>query len=169
MKPSDLLPLDEWAELERELAQRTGLTTVVFDSENVRVTGTTTWANELCPLIKGEPQSATQICAMAQQAILAVARTTGNAVVEECDAGMVKIVAAIIIDGELVGSISGCGRLLEGAQLEEEYAAETVGAPLADVHGRTASVRTISNEQAQAHARLMQQTVDEIVRRHTPS
>lgn len=166
MNPLDLLPQDEWARLERELTQQTGLTAVVFDPTNARVTTATTWANDLCPLIKGEPQSATQICAMAQQAIVAVARTTGTAVVDECDAGMVKIVAPIIVDGELVGSVSGCGRVLEGTQLEEEYAAESVGAPVEDVHSRVASVRTISVEEAQAHARLMQERVDAIVRRH---
>lgn len=163
MKPTDLQPADAWAALERELAERSGLTSVVFDAENNRVTDTVTWANELCPRIKGNPDSASQICAVAQQSMLAAAAKTGKPMVEECDAGMLKVVVPILIEGELVGSVSGCGRLDPASELETDYIAQATGQPPEEVATLARSIQPVTEEQAEAHAAYIIERLQQIV------
>lgn len=159
MRLTDVQPIERWQELERELADRSGLTSVVFDADNVRVTDTQTWANELCPLIKGKPESASQVCAIAQMSMLAMARHTGETVIEECDAGMVKIVAPIVVGDELVGSVSACGRLLEEGELEHAYVAEVTGQEQGEVERLSSSVRPVTQAEAETIAAWMTERI----------
>ena len=165
MNPTDLLRVEAWADFERELARRSGLTTVVYDADNARVTDTQTWANELCPLVKEDPDAASQICAVAQQNLLAAAVRTRRPIVEECDAGMVKIVMPIFVGDDLVGSVSGCGQFLPDSELEVEYLVQSTGMSEDGVRRLGESVRRISEEEARAHADYVFERVQEIVAR----
>ena len=159
MKPTDLQSVEAWAQLERELPDSTGLTVVVFDAENARVTETMTSANELCPLVKGRPESVSQICAMAQQSLLAATRHTGEPVVDECDAGMVKLVVPMFSGDHLVGSISGWGRRLADGELEHGYVADSTGESSERVRTLARTVGDISREQAERVAAGIHQRV----------
>jgi len=163
MKPTDLLPADAWAALEHELAERSGLNSVVYDAGNNRVTDTVTWANELCPGIKGNPDSASQICALAQQNMLAAAAKTGKPMIEECDAGMLKVVVSILLEGELVGSVSGCGRLDPGSELETDYIAQATGLTPEEVATMARSIQPITEEQAEEHAAHIIERIQRII------
>lgn len=160
MKPTDLAPVQKWKELEKEFATRSGLTAAAFDAENGRVTDATVWANELCPVIKGNPASANQICSIAQQNMAAICRKTGRPLLEECDAGMFKLMVPIIAGGEFVGTMGGCGRLLADGELEVDYIAEATGKPPREIERLGSSVATLTQDEAEALAHFLAELLE---------
>jgi ligand-binding sensor protein len=159
MKPTDVMPVQKWKELEKEFAARSGLTAVAFDAGNGRLTDATIWANELCPVIKGNPDSANQICSVAQQNMAAICKKTGRPVLEECDAGMFKLLVPIIVDGEFAGTMGGCGRLLVDGELEVDYIAEATGKPPEEIERLGSSVVTLSQEDAEALVQFLTERI----------
>ena len=114
MKLTDLLPLNEWVELERDITARFGPSGNIFDTEGIRITDYRNWANRLCPVIKANDKGQSFICAVAHQNLAAQAKQSRKPIIEECDAGIAKIVVPIIVEGEFIGAACGCGCLLEG-------------------------------------------------------
>ncbi|CAB1082618.1 hypothetical protein D1AOALGA4SA_10220 [Olavius algarvensis Delta 1 endosymbiont] len=109
MRLTDIAPLETWRELEKKINARSGLNASVFDAEGIRITDYVNWANKLCPAIKGNEKGQSYICAVAHQNIAAQAAKTGRPVIETCDAGMLKLVVPIFINGDFLGVAGGCG------------------------------------------------------------
>ena len=111
MELTDLLPLEKWAELEKDIHARSGLESNVFNTDGIRITDNKVWVNRLCPAIKATDKGQAFICAVAHMNLAKQAREEKRAVIEECDAGLMKIVVPIIVDGEFIGAIGACGLL----------------------------------------------------------
>ena len=114
----DLLPLDEWAAFENEIYDKTGLEASVFNVKGIRITDNKKWANRLCPEIKATDKGQAFICAVAHMNLAEIGRQTGEPVIEECDAGLVKLVVPIIVDGEFIGAFGACGLMLEDGEVD---------------------------------------------------
>ena len=67
MKLLDILPAENWIELEKEINKRSGLNASVFDAEGIRITDFKKWANRLCPVVKANEKGQSYICAVAHQ------------------------------------------------------------------------------------------------------
>ena len=111
MELTDLLPLEKWAELEAEIHTRSGLESNVFNTDGIRITDNKIWVNRLCPAIKATDKGQAFICAVAHMNLANQAKNEQRAVIEECDAGLMKIVVPIIVDGEFIGAVGACGLL----------------------------------------------------------
>lgn len=111
MKLTDLLPLEKWMEFEQEISRRSGLGANVFGTDGVRITDFHHWANRLCPAIKATDKGQAFICAVAHMNLATQAVNTAETVVEECDAGLMKMVVPIIVNGEYLGAVGACGLL----------------------------------------------------------
>lgn len=111
MELTDLLPLEKWAELEKEIHARSGLESNVFNTEGIRITDNKVWVNRLCPAIKATDKGQAFICAVAHMNLANQAKDEKRPVIEECDAGLMKIVVPIFVDGEYLGAIGACGLL----------------------------------------------------------
>ena len=111
MKLTDLLPLEEWIAFEQELNQRFGLDTNVFDINGYRISDFKQWANQLCPAIKATDKGQSFICAVAHMNVAGQAMQTKGPVIEECDAGLVKIVIPIYVKDEFIGAVGAWGGL----------------------------------------------------------
>ncbi|MFO7645793.1 MAG: PocR ligand-binding domain-containing protein [Desulfosarcina sp.] len=111
MELTDLLPLDKWAELENEIHARSGLESNVFNTDGIRITDTKIWVNRLCPVIKATDKGQAFICAVAHMNLANQARDEKKPVIEACDAGLLKIVVPIFMDGEFIGAVGACGLL----------------------------------------------------------
>lgn len=118
MKLTDVLPLDKWVAFEHEIAERFGLDANVFDTEGVRISKFKNWINALCPAIKDTDKGQAFICAVAHMNLAAQARQSGQPVVEECDAGLMKIVVPIIVDDQFLGAVGACGVLPDGGEVD---------------------------------------------------
>jgi len=115
---TNLLPLDEWAAFENEIYDKTGLESSVFNVKGIRITDNKKWANRLCPEIKATDKGQAFICAVAHMNLAEIGRQTGEPVIEECDAGLVKLVVPIIVDGEFIGAFGACGLMLEDGEVD---------------------------------------------------
>ena len=111
MELTDLLPLEKWAELENEIHARSGLESNVFNTDGIRITDNKIWVNRLCPAIKATDKGQAFICAVAHMNLANQAKDENRAVIEECDAGLMKIVVPISVDGEFIGAVGACGLL----------------------------------------------------------
>lgn len=118
MKLTDLAALDKWIELEKDTHQKSGLDVNVFDTKGYRISEFKNWANRLCPEIKATDKGQSFICAPAHMNIAALAMRSRQAVMEECDAGMLKLVIPIFADDEYVGAFGACGFLLDDGEVD---------------------------------------------------
>jgi ligand-binding sensor protein len=166
MQLTDILPIEKWVELEKMIVERYGVDSNVFNVDGVRVSGFKAWANDLCPAIKATDKGQSFICAVAHMNLAAQAMQTRQAVVEECDAGLVKIVVPILLDGLFLGAVGACGVLFEDGEVDTflidkitEIAAETV----AQLSGK---IRLISNEKALELSQFVQDRIDKIIAAH---
>jgi ligand-binding sensor protein len=115
---TDLLPLEKWAELENEIHIRSGLESNIFNTDGIRITDNKVWVNRLCPAIKATDKGQAFICAVAHMNLANQARDTKSPVIEECDAGLMKIVVPIIMDGTFIGAVGACGLLPAGGEVD---------------------------------------------------
>ena len=118
MKLTDIAPEDAWMELEEEINKRSGLDANVFSVKGYRISECKNWANKLCPAIKATDKGQSFICAPAHMNIAAQAMRTKKTVIEECDAGMVKMVVPVFVADEFIGAIGACGFLLDDGEID---------------------------------------------------
>jgi ligand-binding sensor protein len=118
MKLTDVAPLDKWIALEEDIHQRSGLDVNTFDIKGYRISEFKKWANRLCPEIKATDKGQSFICAPAHMNIAAQAVRTNQPVIEECDAGMLKLVVPIFVKNEYVGAVGACGFLLDHGEVD---------------------------------------------------
>ncbi|MCK5419202.1 MAG: PocR ligand-binding domain-containing protein, partial [Desulfobacterales bacterium] len=118
MKLTDLAPLDRWIELEKDIHQKSGLDVNVFDTKGYRISEFKHWANRLCPEVKATDKGQSFICATAHMNIATLAMRSKQPVIEECDAGMLKLVVPIFSNDEYVGAVGACGFLLDDGEVD---------------------------------------------------
>ncbi len=173
MKLTDVLPIEEWLALEKDIHERSGLNASVFDIDGIRITGYKQWANQLCPKIKAVDRGQSFICAVAQMNIAEVARQAKKAIVEECDAGLLKLVVPIFVNDEFIGSAGACGLILDDGEVDSFMVNKTVGLEVEEIERLAKNIGSISSEQAEALGAYIQHRIDDIVtdyhRRQTAS
>ncbi len=164
MKLTELLPLDGWVALEKEINRRAGLNASVFDVNGIRITAYKKWANPLCPAIKANEKGQTFICAAAHQNIAAIAQKSRKPVVEECDAGMVKIVVPIFVGEEFLGGAGGCGLLLgEDGEVDPYLVHMTTGIAEDEVETLARGTARITMEEAEVLGEFIAEELARIV------
>jgi ligand-binding sensor protein len=149
MKLTDIQPLEMWVALEEEIHRRFGLDANVFDTKGVRISEFKQWVNRLCPAIKATDKGQSFICAVAHMNVAAEAMRTQRPVVEECDAGLVKIVVPIFVREQFLGAVGACGVLLDDGEVDtflvnkitdiEEETAERLAEGLPSISSETAN------------------------------
>ena len=144
MKLTDIQPLEKWAALESTIRERSGLRARVYDVDGVGITDPSAHANDLCPEIRSTQKGLTFICAVAHQNLAAMARNAREPVVEECDAGLIKIVVPIFVGEEFVGAAGGCGLLTEDGEVDEFMINKTTEIPEEKIAELAARIGTIS-------------------------
>jgi len=119
MTLTDLCSIEKWTELERKITRLSGLDANVFDTRGYRITNYKHWANRLCPAVKNTDKGQSFICAVAHMNIAALANQAGKTVIEECDAGLVKMVVPVFFEGEFLGAVGACGMLRKDGEVDD--------------------------------------------------
>lgn len=163
MKLTDIAPLKRWIELEQEIHARTGMDANVFDIRGYRITPVKNWANRLCPAIKKTDKGQSFICAPAHMNVAAQAMRAGEPVVEECDAGMVKLVVPIRLNGEFLGAVGACGMRFEDAEIDAYLVNKMTDIAEETVDSLSTTVPPISRDKTEALGRYIAETVAGIV------
>lgn len=163
MKLTDIAPLEKWLELEHKINDRSGLNASVFDVEGVRITEFKRWANKLCPVIKADERGQSYICAVAHQNMAAEAKRTRKPVISECDAGLMKLVVPIFVNGEFLGVAGGCGYILQNGEVDTFMVDKTIKIPKEKLEKLSADVPIMTMDQAESHTEFIRQEVDRII------
>lgn len=117
MTLKDLVPEEELVKLQQELHDRFGLNADIMDGEGHRLFGST-WGNDLCRAIRDDDKGFSSICATAGQMFTQLLKQ-GKPFVEYCDAGMIRVSVPVVVDGEVVGAVGGCGLVPADEEVDE--------------------------------------------------
>jgi len=160
---TDLMPVEDWKKLEQEIHDMSGLDVNIFNPEGVRISDFKAWINRLCPEIKATDKGQSFICAVAHMNVAEQARQKGTAVIEECDAGLLKLVVPIFYNDQFLGAAGACGALLDDGEVDtfliEKIAEieESITGPL------TTDIKQVSHAQAQRVVEFIQEHINRIV------
>ncbi|MGE4263883.1 MAG: PocR ligand-binding domain-containing protein [Desulfovibrio sp.] len=164
MKMTDILPAAGWAELEKDIHERFGVNAHAHDAEGAPFTGYEAWGNRLCPALRRNRNAATSVCAVVNQAVRAESRQESKTIVTDCDAGLMIIAVPVIVRGEFVGMLGGCGGLRDGAEPESFLVEKLTGLSEDQVTELSSDMRQYTEDEAQAIARYIEARVAEVVR-----
>ena len=160
----DIAPLETWIDLEKDIHQKTGLDVNVFDIKGYRISKFKNWANSLCPEIKATTKGQSFICAPAHMNIAMQAMRTRRPAIEECDAGLIKLVVPIFDRDKFVGAVGACGFLLEDGEVDSFLVNKMTDIDEEKVEKLARGIPSISNEKAQALAGYIEDQLDKIIK-----
>jgi ligand-binding sensor protein len=163
MELVDLCPLETWAELEREIYERSKLNPAVYNPEGIRINSNPIWPNRLCPEIKAIPKGQSFICATAHMNIAIEARQTRRPVIEACDAGMIKLVVPIFYKDTFLGAAGGCGLLMEEEAVDAFLVNKITDLEEDEIERLSEGIPMISAHQAQELVSFIQQWIERVV------
>jgi ligand-binding sensor protein len=163
MNLTDMAPLEKWVELEKDIHQQTGLDVNVFDLKGYRISDFKNWANRLCPQIKATDKGQSFICAPAHMNIAAQAMRTKQPAIEECDAGLIKMVVPIFAGEEFVGAVGACGFLLDKGEVDSFLVNKMTDIAEEQVEELSQGIQSITTEEAEALGKLIGEKIKEIV------
>jgi ligand-binding sensor protein len=166
MKLTDLMPLENWVAIEKEIADTWGIDANFFDTEGVRISTHKNWANRLCPEIKATDKGQSFICAVAHMNVATLAKNSREPVIEECDGGLIKMVVPIFAGDEFVGAFGACGFLLDGGEVDTFLINKITDIEEEKVESLAEGIRSITTEDARRLADDIRCRVEKIVRQH---
>jgi len=163
MDLTDLLPVEKWKELEKEITRRSGLDANIFNIDGIRITDYKNWANRLCPAIKATDKGQSYICAVAHMNLSAQAKQTQKSLVEECDAGLVKVIVPIFKKDEFLGAAGACGFLLDDGEVDSFLVNMTTGIDEDDIERLSADIERMSTEKARTVVSYIEEEISKII------
>ncbi|HKL00506.1 MAG TPA: PocR ligand-binding domain-containing protein [Desulfotignum sp.] len=163
MELTDLCPLETWENLEQELFEKFNFQGSVFTPDGVRITDVKNFNNQLCPAIKANEKGQTYICSAAHMNMTAMAKNLGKPVVEECDAGLTKLVVPIFLENQFLGVAGGCGLLTEGNDVDTFAVTKIAEMDEALVTDLAGSVPRISSDLIATVSTFIQERVEKIL------
>jgi ligand-binding sensor protein len=163
MKLTDIAPEEKWVALEHEINRRSGLDANVFNVEGYRISECKNWANDLCPEIKATDKGQSFICAPAHMNIAAQAMKTKKTVIEECDAGIVKMVVPIFLNDEFVGAIGACGFLLDDGAVDSFLVNKMTDIDEEKIEKLAEGIPSITTEKAEALGNYITSQIEKII------
>ena len=163
MKLTDIAPLKKWIALEKDIHKQSGLDVNVFDTKGYRISEFKNWANRLCPEIKATDKGQSFICAPAHMNIATLAMRSKQPVIEECDAGMLKLVVPIILNGEYVGAVGACGFLLDDGEVDSFLVNKMTDINEDKVEKLAEGIDIITTEKAEILAQYIENQIARIV------
>ncbi|MFW6324438.1 MAG: PocR ligand-binding domain-containing protein [Desulfovibrionales bacterium] len=160
MEMTDLLSKEKWIELEKKLHDEFGVNACAYNAQGMSFTGFKNFINPLCAEIKSHQGGIQAICSVAHQHMARQARETGETIIEQCDAGMLKICTPIFVNKEFIGIVGGCGRVPEGREIDTFLVHKATSVPLENIENLAKEVPVITEKQA----REIKQFLEEFVR-----
>jgi len=118
----------DWCRFEKSVYDQFGVNVVTLDKSGARMTsGDMLWANDLCALIKTSPNGADKICNRVLDILIQAVKAKRIYALDECDAGINKIVFPIIQNQEINGFVNICGKPFCNAErIYTDYIHETI-------------------------------------------
>ena len=163
MTLTDLLSLEQWKGLEREIHERFKVNAAVVDDKGVRITDYANWGNPLCQRIKTDPKGLAAICAPTGQHCTKRMTESPAAFIEECEAGMLKIMVPVYTNGDLLGAVGCCGSLDEDMELDTFLVAKALEADEGEIVKAGGTVPCVSRNKAEETLAWIEARLDELL------
>ena len=163
MELTDIAPLETWRELEQRINERSGLNASVFNVDGIRITDFVKWANSLCPEIKGTEKGQSYICSVAHQNLAAQAVKSRKPVIETCDAGMLKLVVPIFVNGDFLGVAGGCGCLERKEDIDTFMINKTTGINEEKLVKLSEDIPFMTRDEAATHAIFIEDEINRLL------
>jgi ligand-binding sensor protein len=168
MELADILPLEKWLELEKDIFNRSGLASNVFNVNGIRITDYKVWVNRLCPAVKADDGGQSFICSVAHMNIAGMAKERKEPVVGECDAGLLKVVVPIFVNGKFLGIVGACGLLLDDGEVDSFMINRTIDMDEDKIAELSGEIRRISSDEVEALGKYIAERLDTIVSDYRP-
>lgn len=163
MTMTDLMTLDQWKAFEKEIHERFQLNAAATDAKGVRITDYANWGNPLCKRIKTDPKGLAAICAPTGQYCVKRMTEGGSSFIEECEAGMLKIVVPVRVGGELLGCIGGCGALEDDGELDAFMVAKSMEVEEGEIEPLAGTVPYMSRNRAEEAVAWIEARLEELM------
>ena len=163
MELIDIMPVEKWVEVEKEINRRSGLNAAVYDARGMRITDFKKWANELCPSLRATEKGLQSICSVAHQNVAARVGKTRETVIDECDAGLMKFAVPIFVEDEFVGVAGGCGMLRGQEKVDAYLVHRTTDLDQNVVNDLSGDIETISEDRLESVVNYVEDRVDEVI------
>jgi ligand-binding sensor protein len=163
MELTELLPLKKWVEFEKEIHKKFGLDVNVFNDQGIRITDYKKWVNKLCPAIKATDKGQSFICAVAHMNLSGQAMKTRKPVIEECDAGLLKLVVPIFVGDEFLGAIGACGVLLDDGEVDAFLVNKSTDITEEEVESLSVGIPAVTTDNALEMTEYIQDQINNIV------
>ncbi|MDO9110815.1 MAG: PocR ligand-binding domain-containing protein [Desulfatirhabdiaceae bacterium] len=163
MKLTDIYPIEKWTAFEKNIHEISGMDANVFNTDGIRITDYKEWVNRLCPAIKAIDKGQSYICAIAHMNIAVQAMQTRMPAIEECDAGLIKMVIPIFIKDAFVGAVGTCGLLSEDGEVDDFLINKTTDMNEDVIRELSEGIGTVSRQKAEALAAYIQQELDHML------
>jgi ligand-binding sensor protein len=135
----------DWHDFEQSLYDRFAVNAVTLTRNGERKTsGDVPWANDLCALIRTNPNGADRICNKLLGILMHAVRTRRDVMAGECAAGMNKWVLPIVQDDQLDGFVNICGRpYCNAGRIYTEYISKTLAVDMDTIEGMLPCLKPI--------------------------
>ncbi|MBW1615821.1 MAG: PocR ligand-binding domain-containing protein [Deltaproteobacteria bacterium] len=163
MKLTDILPVEKWIKFEKDIYNRSKLSASVFNTDGIRITDHLKWPNKICPVIKATDKGQSFICAVAHMNLANIAKNKKDFVIEECDAGLVKLIVPIFVNNEFIGSVGACGLLLEDGEVDAFSVNMITEIEEKKVEELSAEIASISNKELEYLAEYIKTRLESII------
>jgi ligand-binding sensor protein len=163
MELIDMMPLDKWVEIEKEINRRSGFNAAVYDAQGMRITDFKKWANKLSASIRETQKGLQSICSVAHQNVAARVLKTRATVIDECDAGLMKFAVPIFVDGEFLGVAGGCGKLKGEGKVDAYLVHRTAELDEKFVENLARDIQTIDEDRLASVIGYVEREVKEII------
>lgn len=162
MELTGLQSIEKWRELLLQIEESAPLRASVYNTKGIRIADGQVTANQLCPEIKATDKGQAFICAVAHMNLATIARNTRKPVVEECDAGLLKIVVPVFAGTEFIGAVGGCGLLSEDGEVDDFMISKTTAIPEEKIEALANGIGTLSTDQIEKLIDFIQTRIDKI-------
>lgn len=163
MELTDICPIETWEALENDIFDKFNFQGSVFDPAGIRITQVKNFNNPLCPAIKAEEKGQTFICSAAHANMTAMAKDLKETVVEECDAGITKLVVPIFYGEEFVGIAGGCGMKAAGSEVDTFAISKLAGMDESRLEELAADVPSMADGTVEAVADFIREELGRIL------
>ena len=163
MELIDIMPVEKWVEIEKEINKRSGFNASVYNARGMRITDFKKWANRLCPTIRKTEKGLQSICSVAHQNVAAQVLKTRETIFDECDAGLMKFAVPIFVEDEFLGVAGGCGKLRGNGQVDAYLVHRTADLDEKVVGDLSSDIETISEDRLASFVSYVENRVNEII------
>ncbi len=163
MELTQISPIMHWSQIENSLFDKFNLQGSVFNTLGVRISKTKNWSNSLCPVIKSIEKGQSFICATAHMNLANQAMQSKEPVIEECDAGLLKLVVPIFHNNEYLGVVGGCGLLAENCEVDGFSINKLAGIDEEKIESLASDIPTITYDQACSACYYIEDQLDMII------